>query len=150
MILSHDDRSHDSAFADGRTHMDHNTEAVWNTDTSLLDALELEVVARLMIAARRSLHTALPSELIPDPAMDLLLQLFLADVRGERLLANRLAKATFGSLPTLQRWAAALVQYGLIDRDETGFGLTADGRLKMVQTLRAVVDSQSHADAVTV
>jgi hypothetical protein len=130
--------------------LDQKREAVWRTDASLLDAPELAVVARFMIAARRSLHTALPSELIPDPAMDLLLQLFLADVHKERLEAKRLAKATFGSLPALQRWAAALVQYGLIDRDETGFGLTADGRSKMVQTLRAVVDSQSHADAVTV
>ena len=130
--------------------MDHDRTEVWSTDTRLLDAPALEVVARLMIAARRSLHTILPSELIPDPALDLLLQLFLADVHEERIPPQRLATVVPGSVTSFNRWAAALVQYGLIDRDETGFGLTADGRSKMVQTLRAVVDSQSHADAVTV
>ena len=130
--------------------MNHDRTEVWNTNTRLLDAPALEVVARLMIAARRSLHTTLPSELIPDPALDVLLQLFLAEVRKERIEPQRLATVIPGPMTSFNRWAAALVQYGLIDRNESGFGLTADGRSKMIQTLRAVVDSQSHTDTVTV
>ena len=122
--------------------MAQDTETVWSKDAARLDRSELAVIAHSMITARRALHGPLPSELIHDPALDLLTNLYIAGVSDELRTIEDLAAATTVAMPSVRRWIKALAQYGLIDGDDHSLCLSDEGHARVSEMLRAVAASQ--------
>ena len=83
---------------------------VVRNDYGLLQAVEAAVRARTL----RPDHV--PSELLLDPAWDMLLELFRADLTGEQATASSLAKVAGVTTSSGLRWIDALVAKGLCVR----------------------------------
>lgn len=83
---------------------------------SLATAIESEREILLIIRARRLRENFLGSTLFSDPAWDMLLALFLAELRQQRVTTTELIRATSASRTTALRWIDALEQDGLIGR----------------------------------
>lgn len=123
--------------------MDHTATDVWSKETAALSSAELVLIARAMIAARKSLHGPLASDLIHDPALDLLLRAYVADVEQEALGLGALLASTTVALAVGRRWITVLVSRDLLIEDGASIRLTAHGRSTMEETLRAVSRSQA-------
>jgi DNA-binding MarR family transcriptional regulator len=76
----------------------------------------LEQVVLQIILARRSRRGLFPPVLFSDPAWDLLLVLFLAGLRPQRMTISELAEDTALSPGAAARWLDALDQHGLLSR----------------------------------
>jgi len=90
-----------------------------HADRALLQAVEAAILARSL----RPDHV--PSELLLDPAWDMLLELFRADLTGEQATASSLAKAAGVTTSSGPRWIDALVAKGLCVRGDRA----DDGRM---------------------
>ena len=85
-------------------------------DPTLMEAAEAQREILSIIRARRLRETILGTELFSDPAWDMLLALFLAELRQQRVTTTELMKATSASRTTALRWIDALEQDRLIRR----------------------------------
>lgn len=122
--------------------MDHQPNHVWLADAAALDDAELVIVARSMIAARKILHDTLPTELIHDPALDILLNLFVAHYRDEGISIDNLCNTTSVRREAVIRWVAALGHYCYIEQQGDVFNLTDTGVKTIRKTLANVAMSQ--------
>lgn len=128
--------------------MDYHPDVVWTTDAEAVDLPALSIMARSMIAARRALHGPLPSALIHDPALDLLLHSFVAKASDLSLDQDRLVAKTSVPPTTATRWIGALEQAGFLARSGPTISLSDAGVVAVVESLRAVSRSQWHLDDV--
>lgn len=122
--------------------MSHEPNAVWHTDTASFETPELTIVARSMIAARKALHGTLPTALIHDPALDLLLHLFIAEVTQEPVHLSDALEMTTVHDEGVSRWISVLESYELVQRETAFIKLSATGLAAVSRTLRDVARSQ--------
>lgn len=122
--------------------MSHEPNAVWHTDIASLETPELTIIARSMIAARKALHGPLPSALIHDPALDLLLHLFIAEATQTAVKLSDVLEMTTIHDEGIFRWVAVLESYGFVQRSEAIIRLSAAGVDAVTLTLCAVARSQ--------
>ena len=85
----------------------------------------LQKAIEAAIRARALRPDYVPSELLQDPAWDMLLELFRAEVSGEQATASLLSKAAGVSTGSGLRWIDALVAKGLCLKGNRG----DDGRM---------------------
>ena len=97
-------------------------------------------IAAAMLEFRRARGDALPADLLGEPAWDLLLELFVADARGQRLTGRDVSERS-GTPPTvLSRWLVHLTSIGFIVGDGDGnvddpLTLSATGLASLEQTM---------------
>lgn len=117
---------------------------IWASEPALDGTPELVVMAKSMIAARRALVGPLPTELIHDPALDILLYLFVEQKSGHDVqLADVVISSTVPA-SVLARWVTVLEQYGLVSTGSEAVMLTEKGVKAVSGTIRAVAESQWH------
>jgi DNA-binding MarR family transcriptional regulator len=75
-----------------------------------------EETIRMIIDARAQRVKFLPADLFADPAWDMLLDLYLADIVSRRVTVTNLCSASNVPMSTALRWIDALDRRGLIDR----------------------------------
>lgn len=76
---------------------------------------------KTMVELRRSRPPRFPHSLFGgELAWDMLLELFLADAEGERLIARQLIRRGGGDLRTGERWLAYLIAERLVAREGSG------------------------------
>lgn len=108
------------------------------TSEGIGDDENRRAVARSMIAARRALNGPLPSGMLHDAALDILLRLF---VEGTVTVGD--LHADIGIAPSvLRRWLAALEHDDLILSSDRDAVLSDKGHAALVEALDAVVQSQ--------
>lgn len=73
--------------------------------------------AAWLLMARRLREEVLGVELFSDPAWDILLDIYAAEARGERIQISSLAPMSGVPSSTARRWADKLVKLGLLRRD---------------------------------
>lgn len=122
--------------------MSHEPNAVWTTDTASFEIAELKIIAMSMIAARKALHGPLPSELIHDAALDLLLYLFVAEAGQKQVAIEDLAAASTIYKAGAGRWISVLENYNLVQRQGEQARLSPYGLEIVCNTLKAVAQSQ--------
>lgn len=93
----------------------------------------LATVAQRIYKARRRRLRHFPPELLGEPGWDIMLDLFVATVRGKRVRTSSACLASRAPGSTGLRWLTALEKHGLIERrHEPG-----DRRVKLIRlTLR--------------
>jgi len=104
-----------------------------------------------IILARRLRASVLAPDLFSDPAWDLLLILFLARLRQQRMTTGQLTRETGVSPRTADRWLDALDRHGLLRRRSDPAGDTRDALVElspggagaMQHWLEAWIESQS-------
>jgi len=82
----------------------------------LLPAVDAEKVVDQVLCSRRLRSGIFGAGLFSDPAWDILLTLFLSELRRETLSEGLLAEAACLSPATTARWLHALVREGLVQR----------------------------------
>ncbi len=83
---------------------------------NLLHAADEAAVVREMITARRRRSRFFPSEIFADPAWDILLDLYLAEIEQRRIMISNLCVAADVPPTTALRWITTLIERGLISR----------------------------------
>lgn len=96
--------------------------------------------ARRMVLARRSLNDVLPADLLHDPALDILLALYLAD---EPVAEENLPFYTTVSAIVAGRWAKVLADRDLVDVVDGRFSLSNEGAKRMAQMLTKAIALQA-------
>lgn len=91
-----------------------------------------------LILLRRARAVVFGDNLFSDPAWDILLELYAAQLGARVMSLSDLAKATDTPLSTTERWIAALAERGLVksttdpkDSADVKIQLTPDAALKM-------------------
>lgn len=74
-------------------------------------------LAAWLLMARRLREEVLGAELFSDPAWDILLDIYAAEGRGERIQISSLAPMSGVPSSTARRWAHKLEALGLLKRD---------------------------------
>jgi hypothetical protein len=77
-------------------------------------------LAMTVLQLRRSRSDFLPKDLFSDPAWDLLLELFVADARGQRLTASTVCERYGISPNVMSRWLIHLTRLDLLVGDGNG------------------------------
>ncbi len=101
---------------------------------------DLRMLARRMGNMRRSISETLPAELFHDPALDILLALYLADTP---VAETNVSFYTTVSASVAGRWVKALTAYGLVDIVGERISLSAEGVKRMDQMLTAATGLQA-------
>lgn len=120
----------------------------------LVAAIDAESLVEQIVCARQLRSSIFGKGLFADPPWDIVLTLFLAQLRHETVPVSRLAKATSISANAVDRWLAVLESQGLLERIEAGSGqeghvaLSQKGSLAMRRWLAqwANCDCASTAD----
>ncbi len=74
-------------------------------------------LAAWLLMARRLREEVLGAKLFSDPAWDILLDIYAAEARGERIQISSLAPMSGVPSSTARRWAHRLEVLGLLERD---------------------------------
>jgi hypothetical protein len=90
---------------------------------------KLAMVARSIYRTRQQRVQYFGSDLFSEPAWDMLLDLFMARVRGARISTTSLCIAGSAPFATGQRWIRQLEDHGLLRR----FRAADDSRLRLVE-----------------
>jgi predicted transcriptional regulator len=126
--------------------MRENTASVWDSDSVGNTDADLVAVAHSMLTARRALHGPLPSNFLHDPALGLLLTLFIADDTDSVTTIGSLCTAATIPSPVMRRWIMAVAAEGMIatsaDDMDGIVSLTAKGKRDVASALYAVLASQ--------
>jgi hypothetical protein len=121
-----------------------NVSSIWGNDNIGLG--ESVVVAQSMIAARNALTGPLPASILGDPALGILLRLFVANAEGSLLTIAGIEADKMLSRSNVARWCAVLEAERLVvrhDGEHTSiYGLTNYGLSQMQKAIEAVVQSQ--------
>ena len=80
-----------------------------------IDHIEAKVL-RQMLEARRTRTQFFSSDLFADPAWDMLLELLVAELTGQRVTISSLCTASNVPTTTALRWIKTLEQHGLVKR----------------------------------
>jgi len=78
------------------------------------------LAANSILKTRRSRSDFLPAELFHEPAWDLLLELFVADAKGQRLTGRDVSNSANVTPSVMSRWLKHLTRLHLIIGDGTG------------------------------
>ncbi|RYF24168.1 MAG: hypothetical protein EOO77_00605 [Oxalobacteraceae bacterium] len=116
----------------------------WTSGGAGLDDRTAAMAARRMITARDALNSWLPSSLLVETALSVLLRLFVAHVEANHVTAEDLASSGFGAEANIVRWINALECEGMValTTDGTGrCGLSPAGLEQMRSAIAAVVQS---------
>lgn len=97
------------------------------------------MVARQMIASRRALEGALPAWLIPDPVIDILLALYVAQADGKAMTDDDVCAATSVRPTIALRWIKALQSEGYVERLPGSISLTATGHVGIDTAMTAIM-----------
>lgn len=102
-------------------------------------------IARGILAGRRALQRHLPADLLHDPSLDMLLNLFVAEADGVAMCTAELATTTTVGATIAGRWIKALQALALVE-EETTIALTLAGRAAVAAALAAVDAAQVAPD----
>lgn len=104
-------------------------------------------LAKGIIRARSQRSRFLPSKLFSDPAWDILLELYAAEIAQRRITVGQVCKAANVPATTALRWLTTLEKNGLVRRhgdplDARRFfiSLTDSGSVAMAGTLQSIKD----------
>ena len=86
----------------------------------MTDHDEAARIADLVLAFRRIRPDELPSELFSETGWEYLLELFIADAKGERLTGREIAVRAKAVPTVASRWLKHLTAEGLVVGDGTG------------------------------
>jgi hypothetical protein len=118
---------------------------IWGNDN--IGLCESVAVAQSMIAARKALTGPLPASILHDPALSILLRLFVANAEGSLLTIDGIQADKMLSLSNVARWCAVLEAERLVvrhgDEHTPMYGLTNYGLSQMQTAIEAVVQSQA-------
>ena len=81
---------------------------------------ELAEMAKAKLAFRRIRPSELPSGLFSETGWEFILELFVADARGERLTGNMVVARSGANATTASRWLKHLAADGLVVGDGNG------------------------------
>lgn len=79
-------------------------------------AVDAAEPVRAVIAARRRRARFFPSDMFADPAWDILLDLYLAEIEQRRTVVSSLCAAAYVPATTALRWITSLVNRGMLTR----------------------------------
>ena len=120
----------------------------------LFAAEECERLVEQVLAARRLRTSVFSSGLFSDPAWDIVLNLYLSELRHESFTMTRLAEAAGLSQATTSRWLDVLAREGLArlrscteDKDQS-IGLTPMGASSMRRWFGLWLNDSDH-DAIS-
>jgi hypothetical protein len=94
-----------------------------------LSNAQLVQVAQSVVRTRRRREALLGPDLFADPAWDMLLDLYIAEMSGGPLSVSTLAAGAAVPATTALRWMGVLQQHGLIWREPDG----KDGRRTIIR-----------------
>lgn len=114
-----------------------NRESKSQTDNLTLSAKELGEMIKGHIASRQRRAKFFPADIFADPAWDILLEVFLADIEQRRLTISCACMAACVPQTTALRWISSMTATGLLERHPDRH----DGRRHYVQL--SAVASQS-------
>lgn len=118
----------------------HSRTGVEHGDHRRISSDQLRGAARRMVITRRALTDALPADLLHDPALDILLALYLGD---EPVAAENLRFYTTVSAAVAGRWIKVLLSRELVDVVNDRFRLSDKGVSRMDQMLATAIALQS-------
>ncbi len=93
-----------------------NREPSSQTDNLTLTAKELGEMIKGHIASRQRRAKFFPADIFADPAWDVLLELFLADIEQRRLTISCACMAACVPPTTALRWISSMTATGLLER----------------------------------
>ena len=125
--------------------MDRYDQSSWTgADIKVAEPHDLVLAARSIIAARQVLDDTMPKGFSGDPALVILLVLFLKSENGQSRTMADLAVETRGSSTTATRWCKALEQEGLVRIGPGDVALTQAGAELVTRALTATIASQAN------
>ena len=96
-------------------------------------------LAAWLFMARRLREEVLGAHLFSDPAWDILLDVYAADARGEKIQISSLSPMSNVPSSTARRWAHKLIELGLLERERderdhrlTYIRLSGEGRWRIM------------------
>lgn len=93
--------------------------------------------ARCILDVRRMMRETISAELMLNPAVDMLLTLYLSPQAS--LSWDEVCRATRSTGDTCRRWGRTLAERGLIDTDDRGCRLTEEGSRTMTEVSQRVL-----------
>lgn len=102
---------------------------------------DLDRTVANLLNARRHRQKHLNAALFGEPAWDMLLMLFHANLAGRPMAADELCNSAGPHVATSRRWISILANYGLVefvelnDADSEALRLTEEGIAQMTRTL---------------
>ena len=87
---------------------------------NLMAATDAENLVDQILCARRLRTTVFGSGLFSDPAWDIVLTLYLGQLRAETVTAERLAESACVTPGTIARWVDALARENLVEMTPRG------------------------------
>lgn len=124
--------------------------SVWARGGAGVSDGEAAMVARSMIVARDALNSSLPTTLLMDTALSVLLRLFVAHAEARHVAVEDFASSGFAAQTHIVRWLNALESEGLVALSIDGgatCSLSQTGLDQMRGALAAVVQSQTDLHA---
>lgn len=107
-----------------------------NANARTLELTEDHILS--LLAVRRARDTVFGGDLFSDPAWDILLELYAANLTGRVVSLTDLTTAIGAPAPTVARWVAALTERGLVESNLDSLSLpklqirlSAEGTRKM-------------------
>lgn len=107
-----------------------------NANATSLELTEDHILSLLLV--RRARDSVFSQDLFSDPAWDILLELYAANLTGRKVSLRELALAIRAPVPTTARWIAALAEHALVESNLDPLGspnlqimLSAKGARKM-------------------
>lgn len=87
--------------------------------------------ARCVMAVRQMMRDTITADLVVNPAIDMLLALYLRRNDGAFISAAQICDATGAAAEVCRRWGLALQEHDLVDIDQGRYRLTDHGRSTM-------------------
>lgn len=103
-------------------------------------------LAERILAASRVTQSALPPGFHSTAALNILLEMYVADDGGRRLSMAEVTAIADAHPRVMERWLAALVQEGLVSVSVEDAVLTADGRAAVDRLLSDLFVAQRALD----
>jgi hypothetical protein len=103
-------------------------------------------LAERMLAASTAVAQCMPAGFYANPALDILLELHVAEEAARYLSVDDLAPAGSPSVAVTTRWIDALIVQGLIERRDPLLALSAKGHELVVTLTGAVFKAQRALD----
>lgn len=119
---------------------------IWTAPETIGDAERLSC-AYSMIAARGALHSSFPSAFLHDPALEIMLGLFVARAEQQYLSLDDLVNTSYVPCSVLVRWLKVLESAGTVLVHGSGtenqtYNLSLQGVREMDSAMSAVIRSQ--------
>ena len=99
-----------------------------------------------MLTASKTTADILPRGLYTAPALDILLQLYVAEGEAACLSTGDLSPAGVGTRTVIDRWVNVLVSLNLVDRRGDILALTTEGYAAVTDLVQSIFASQRSLD----